>query len=271
MIGCLVLQNNSANPELEILMRSVLDSYEFTYANDIDGVQNSDNPEKIPPLEPGVFLIGKSPFETSCPIAIPTRGSTVVTWLNGNVTNFQSIKDFVNIPTYSSFVEPGYAPSILLTKLNSKKHGSSEPEKNYSHLVKDRVMDKLEGIFSFTMGYLTMSSRSRLIIATKNKAIYFHVAYSEKYFVLFWTDEEGLYSTLRHNNAFVYSMAPLDNNGLLVIHPVFLVSKWKRWITNTSKRLGGALMAISMLENYLRNNSLKEGVTNENTFGENPN
>lgn len=252
MLGCLVLHSKPDDiDDLTALLGKVFDSKQVTHCSLDKSMVKTEPLAEIASFTPGTFLLASSLLsENLYSIAIPSRGSTAATWLNGTITNTEEINGFTGIHD-DSLSDQGYAPSKLLVKLNSSRHSTEEEtDANYALLVKKRVTDKLEGVWSLMLAYLTMSSRSRIILASRNKDIYLHLAYNRKYFVLFWSDSAELFDTLKQGGAFVYSMAPLSRDGVLVLHPMYLVSKWKKW---RQKYTGdaGPLMAVSILEGYL--------------------
>ena len=258
MIGALVLHNNASNPnEIDNLFSSVFEGYEVTYSTDTD-VFSSVLPSSLKEINSGFFVIGnRIDTEKSYPIAIPMKGSSAIAWFNGFVANKDEISTFTGMPDHK---EDGYSPAKLLIKLNSNKHPDlSGLELNYTKLIKERVVSKLTGIYSMTLAYLTMNNRSRIILATKMKDMYFYLAYTNDYYVLFWTDEHSLFNSLKNTGAFIYGMTPLSNDGILVIHPIFLISKWRKWRAKNSKS-SGSLKAVSILESYLARNTVSHEI-----------
>lgn len=251
MLGCLILHSKPNDlDDLKSLLSSVFESRKVTHCSLNKSAVKTEPISELTDYSPGVFLLGNSQSDEMYSISIPSRGSTAATWLNGSITNTGEIDEFTGL-TDPGLSAPGFAPSKLLVKLNSTKHPSLEvTDSNYADLVKKRVIDNIEGTWSLMLAYLTMSSRSRITLASRNKDIYFHLAYRNKYYVLFWTDSVSLFDTLKSAGAFIYSMAPLSQGGVLVMHPLYLVSKWKKWRQKYANE-AGPLVAVSILEGYL--------------------
>lgn len=258
MLGCLILHSKPDDlTDLRALLTNVYGEKRITHCSLNKSMVKTERLSDITDLSPGVFLLASSQSDEMYQIAVPSRGSTAVTWLNGVITNNEEISEFTGISD-KELVAPGFSPSKLLVKLNSAKHPDlNDVEANYAQLIKRRIIDKLEGSWSIMLAYLTMSSRSRIVLASKNKDIYFHLAYKGKYYVLFWSDSESLYDNVKDSGAFVYSMAPLHVDGTLVLHPVYLVSKWRKWRQKYTGE-AGPLMAVSILEGYLSRITVKE-------------
>lgn len=184
-------------------------------------------------------------------IPVPSRGSMVVTCFDGTLSNKKEIDEFTSIND-DNYFEEGFYPSKLMVRLNSFKHKdtfANEDESNYVDRVKHRVVDKMNGVFSFTLAYITLSGRSRLIIARKNRDIYFHIIYNSNFYAIVWTDEMEVFNSM-DSKFFVYSMTPLYKKELLVIHPLYIINKWKNW-RQRYKAQSGHLMAVSVMEKYL--------------------
>ncbi len=260
MLGCLILHSKPDDlADLRSLLESVYGDKRITHCSLNKSLVKTEQLSEITDLSPGVFLLASSQSDEMYSIAVPSRGSTAVTWLNGSISNNDEVSAFTEMND-KEIDAPGFAPSKLLVKLNSVKHPDlNDVEANYALLVKKRIIDKLEGSWSLMLAYLTMSSRSRIVLASKNKDIYFHLAYKGKYYVLFWSDAETLYDNVKDSGAFVYSMAPLHVDGTLILHPIYLVSKWRKW---KQKYTGdaGPLMAVSILEGYLSRITVRETV-----------
>lgn len=251
MLGCLVLYSRPDDQdELRHLLESVYGSKRITHCSLNKSQVKTEQLSEIEDLSAGVFLLASSQSDEMYSIAVPSRGSTAVTWLNGVISNNDEVSQFTGM-TDKEIEAPGFAPSKLLVKLNSLKHPDmNDMEANYAALIKKRIIDNIEGTWSIMLAYLTMSSRSRIVLSSKNKDIYFHLAYKGKYYVLFWSDAESLFDNIKEGGSFIYSMAPLHVDGTLVLHPMYLVSKWKKWKQKYTNE-AGPLMAVSILEGYL--------------------
>lgn len=196
----------------------------------------------------GTFAVSDNAFFE---MPVPSRSSLIVTCFDGTLIEKKSIDEFTGI-TDDKYAENGFFPSKLMVRLNSTMHKdglSNDDSSNYADRVKQRVVDKLLGTFSFTMAYITLSGRSRIIVARKQRDIYFHFVYNNGFYCLVWTDEVDVFNMI-DNRFFIYSMTPLYSKEVLVIHPLYLIDKWKKW-KQRYKSSGGHLMAVSVLEKYL--------------------
>lgn len=188
-------------------------------------------------------------------LPIPARYSNIYSCVSGTITNADEVSKFTGL------VEPNddsQAPAKLLARLNSTKHDEMETEGNYADLVKSRVVNMLRGVWAVTMAY-TNPSKTSFVIASQHKNVYFYFVYSKDTYALIWSDREDLYQDLcASDEFFVYCMCVMDsgsdvdqdtlaNGKLLVIHPLFLVTKWKRWKTTYKD----SLPAVAALERYL--------------------
>ncbi len=209
-------------------------------------------------LQTGDFFLSSS--DQACSVPIPSKGSAAVSWFNGFVTqpSKEELDAFTGISddTCSS---DGYYPAKLLVKLNSYKHPHSQDlEMNYTKLVHSRVTCLIEGMFSFCLAYLTKSSRSRVVLAAKDKDLYITLAYSTDFYALVWSDDVSTSSRFRDADCYIYGLTPLSNNGTLVLHPKFLTSKWRKWRSPSQEgnKAPNALRAVSILESYLKRNTV---------------
>lgn len=198
----------------------------------------------------GIFAMSDNTFYE---VPVPSRGSMVVTCFDGVVANREEIDEFTGI-TEPKYAEHGFYPSKLVVRLNSNKHqGDSTTDDdgadNYANRVKSRVIDKMIGNFVFTVAYITLSGRSRVLIGKRNRDVYFHLVYNNGFYALVWTDEVDVFKSL-DTRFFVYSMTTLYDRDVLVIHPLYMVDKWKKWRARY-KSQSGHLMAVAVFEKYL--------------------
>lgn len=204
------------------------------------------------PCETGAFSITDDTFYE---MPVPSRGSMIMTCFDGNIGNKRKIDEFTGIDE-SKYIDAGFYPSKLMVRLNSNKHNDAYSKKeeesntNYASMVKERLVDKLEGNWAMTMAYITLSGRSRILVARKNRDIYFHLVYTKHFYALIWTDEVEVFNSL-DNRFFIYSMTPLYDKELLIIHPLYVIDKWKKW-RQRYKASSGLLASVSALENYLK-------------------
>lgn len=195
--------------------------------------------------ETGSFAVSGNSIKE---MPIPSRSSVILTCFSGAVTDLckKEIDDFSGMGDV--YPEDDYYPSKLLLHLNSKDHKDSLPESsNYADLIDKRIIQKLDGTWAFTLAYLTISGRGRIVIAKKNRNIFFHFVSSPTFTALTWSDESNLFSSL--TDYFVYSITPLYDKDSIVIHPLYLIEKWRTWSSKKAK--GQNFLVITILENYL--------------------
>lgn len=260
MFGVLVLYNSTKNSNnLNQICKDICGSQKVTYAtaNDIHIEASSDSLN----LQTGDFFLSSA--EAACSVPIPSKGSAAVSWFNGFVaaSNKEELDNFTGIKDETCSGD-GYYPAKLLVKLNSYKHPHSQDlEMNYTRLVHSRVTCMIDGMFSLCLAYLTKSSRSRVVLAAKDKDLYITLVYSVDFYALVWSDDVSTSTKFREADCYIYGMTPLANNGTLVLHPKFLTSKWRKWRSPSQEggKAPNALRAVSILEAYLKRNTVDFG------------
>lgn len=260
MFGVLVLYNSTKNSDtLNNICKELSKDQKVSYATNNDIY--IEVPSESLNLQTGDFFLSSS--GEACSVPIPSKGSAAVSWFNGFVTqdNKKELDEFTGIQD-ETCARDGFYPAKLLVKLNSYKHPHSQDlEMNYTKLVHSRVSCMIEGMFSFCLAYLTKSSRSRVILAAKDRDVYVTLIYSADFYALVWSDDVTMSSKFREADCYIYGMTPLSNNGTLVLHPKFLTSKWRKWRTPTQEngKAPNALRAVSILEAYLKRNTVDFG------------
>lgn len=259
MFGMLVLYNANNNTRLNSICTNMCKDLKISYASGTEINIEKENTDFD--LQNGDFFIANSSVEPPVSIPIPTKGSVAASWFKGFIPeeNKKQIIEFIEgrIGTEGE----GAYTSNLLIKLNSYKHEHTQDlEMNYTKLVHNRVISYLlDGAFTLSLAYLTKNNRSRIIIASKDKDIYFTLVYASDYYCLVWSDDFNVAQSFKEKGAFIYSMTPMSYGGTFVIHPQFLTSKWKKWRTspNEISKSSSALRAVSIMENYLLRNTVK--------------
>jgi len=270
MIGLLVLYNSGTSDTLNFICNEIFKDKKLTYANSEIRIGKTLEDTTLD-LKSRDFLIASD--EQVDHLVVPTKGSIIGSWFNG----FVSDKDKEHATEFlqsdaSSFksLKDSYFPAKLLLKLNSYKHEHSQDlEMNYTKLVHSRVTNYMQdSIFSLTLAYLTKGARSRVIIASKNKDVYFSLVYNNDYYALVWSDDVTTANKFKEQGSFIYGMTPMPSGGTFVIHPKFLMSKWKKWRTASGDvtKATNALRAVSILENYICRNTVKLECDQEATF-----
>lgn len=261
MFGVLVLYNSTKNSNsLNDICKELSAGHKVSYATSTD-IFIEVSPDNLS-LQTGDFFMASSDLVSSdmaCSVPIPAKGSAAVSWFNGFVTpkSKESLDEFTGIKD-ETCSQDGFYPAKLLVKLNSYKHPHSQDlEMNYTKLVHARVSSSIEGIFSFCLAYLTKSSRSRVVLAAKDRDVYITLVYSADFYALVWSDDVTMSRKFKDADCFIYGMTPLSNNGTLVLHPKFLTSKWRKWRTPVQEngKASNSLRAVSILEAYLNRNT----------------
>ncbi len=243
--GYLILRGNEDKLFKKALDSILTDCPTYIIGNSLIG-EYKQTPDLETPLVTGLYTISGVPSL----IPIPSRGSVSAAWVSGSILNTDEIDKFTNI-TDSEYNSESYAPAKLLVKLNSTKHTPSE-ESNYTDLVKNRVFNNLRGKWAITLAYL---SKRPLIVLMQNMCdTYFHIVYDEHNLAIVWSNEEGITQSLDKEKVFVYHVTPLHDKHILILHPLYLISKVKKW-SMRFKTMGGRLMVIAALERYLSRNA----------------
>ncbi len=261
MFGLLVLYNAGKTTRLNSICSEICASYKVSYANS-DEIFLEKTLDEFD-LQSGDFFLANTEEDRPCTIPIPTKGSSAVSWFKGFVPDTDKKKiDLLTGLSNKLFVADGYYPAKLLVKLNSYRHEhSQDQEMNYTSLVHNRVISYLlDGAFSVSLAYMTKSNRSRIVIASKDRDLYFTLVYANDFYALVWSDNYNVAQDFKARGAYLYSMTPMAYGGTYVIHPKFLMSKWKKWRTTTTGEISKAsnsLKAVSILENYILRNTVK--------------
>lgn len=190
----------------------------------------------------GYFVMGNTELFQ---MPVTNRQANIITSLQGSI-----IKDLTEIRGFPSVYDgDGYLLAKHLTHMN-ECHDSFTGTFNYADRIKN-IINTFQGSWSLCTLYAATYARSRLIIATSQRDIYFHVVYkpSEKFFALVWTDELEVFDNISRDFS-VYSISPLAHNKLIVIHPMYLIDKWRKWTTRCNDKTT-YLSAVSTLEKYL--------------------
>lgn len=259
MIGMLVLYNRRNSTYLEKVCENVLKGMKLTLSKGSEIVL--EKTDTTVNYENETFVIALSKDENLNIVYVPATGSVSTCWYKGNLE--QSVKCSIselvgNVPTDS---EAGTYPAHLLVKLNSSKHeNSNDKESNYTQLVSERIIGKLgSSPHALCLSYLTKNSNSKIILSALNRDLYFTLIHNLDFYALVWSDTHEISKTFLDAGAFCYNMTPLSNNGTLVIHPKYLVSKWKKWVTYqiSGSHTPDPLRATAMLEKYLSRNTVQ--------------
>lgn len=210
-------------------------------------------------LKTGDFFIADSELDSHDSIYIPSKNSVISAWFNGKLSNTTKQKIDSICSTEQSASDSIY-PCRLLLAINSKKHTIDTEATNYANTIHTRVINYFDDTFyAMTLAYLNKNNSSRITLSAQHKNIYISLIYANNYYALVWSDDQLTQHKFKEKGAYTYGMTPLSKNGTLVLHPKFLISKWRKWNTQaiTVDKTVNSLRAVSFLENYLERNTVK--------------
>lgn len=182
------------------------------------------------PIRPfSLLLMGDSPAT----MHVPARSTTVALWNQGHCSH-----------GFNRMIE-------MLVQLNREPQVEKS---NYARLVRERVFEPQTGKYAVCMGYF--SRHPRIILATRSMEIYsWIVCYNNVYSYVWSTNryymdsiKEGL-DTVKQNELF-YMEIGLENRSLLVIHPLFWITKFNK-VMNAFNGGGSKLLITSWMRNYV--------------------
>lgn len=170
---------------------------------------------------------------------VPAKNSSVTSWLSGTVVNPEDVHSiFSKTPTDQDDM-PDIMPSKLMLRLNSDQHEPGDFP-NYAHRVKARFTDFMRGKWS-SMAVFSGGNRSTVVLAKRGKELYFSFVHVDQCSLLFWSTEPDFLmrlfeaipddieqSFLKHE-CFVNHITPLNDKSTLILHPIFLLTKYRTW------------------------------------------
>jgi hypothetical protein len=194
------------------------------------------------PVEPFSLLIaGDKPVTYH----VPARSTTVALWSQGSCSaGFNSM--------ISALVQINREPVPEQT--------------NYAALVKEKVFQPQGGKYAVCLGYF--SKHPRLILATKQMQLYTWVVYYNDVYFYVWSVDpsfmdrvKALLDKVQQNDLF-YAEVPLDNASLLVIHPLYWITKFNKVYSNLMQG-PNRLTIVSYFRNYLLRQTHTDALTFE--------
>lgn len=198
--------------------------------------------QKLPIKPFSLLLCGDTPHTVN----VPARNATVALWAQGHAT-------------------PGFAKMIESVILLNRE--PSLEKANYAKLVRERVFDTQGGKYVVSLGYF--SKHPRVVLATRNMELYTWIVYYNGVYSFIWSTD-SLYmervkeqlDTVKQNELF-YLEIRLDNRSLLVVHPLFWITKFNRVMNNLK---GGATRLV--VTSYMRNYILRMNLTQPENFND---
>jgi hypothetical protein len=177
---------------------------------------------------------------------VPARSTTVAIWNQGQAT-------------------PGFQ-KMIETLIQLNREPASE-KANYAKLVRERVFDTQGGKYAVCLGYF--SRHPRIVLATRNMEIYTWIVYYNGVYSFVWSTDKyymdrvkSLLEPIKQNELF-YLDIEMDNRSLLVVHPLFWITKFNK-VMNSLK--GGATRLV--ITSYFRNYLLRMNLTQPEHFDE---
>jgi hypothetical protein len=131
----------------------------------------------------------------------------------------------------------------------------------------------MRGKWDMVLAYF--SQHPRFILSSHNSDLYVRFAFTEHSFLLMWSNNALFDQELREalgndvQRVFWYNVTPLAYKQVLVIHPMFLIDKFRKW-NRKFKTSGGRLMVVSVLEKYLQSiavgDTVNFNILNDNQY-----
>lgn len=187
--------------------------------------------QKLPIRPFSLMLCGDYPQTMN----VPTRNTTVALWNQGQATGgFQRMLESV----------------IQLNRI------PQDAKVNYAELVRDRVFGKQLGKFAVCLGYF--SRHPRVVLATRNMEIYTWIVHYNDVYAFVWSTDPHYMDRVKEpmdanqQNALFYLPVEMKPRSLLVIHPLFWITKFNK-VLNASKTKANTprLTITSYMRNYL--------------------
>jgi hypothetical protein len=206
------------------------------------------------PVEEGHFFIGSNASELPFVLEAPYKKLSILSFITGNITNSKYISQMTDLPEPT---EQLVSPAKLLLRINNISASSDEEEDkhNYTHLIKQKVLPNIEGSWNGTILY--HASKPSFILHSSEKNLHLHLVYFDGVYALVWSNSKEYLDKLwsfindtNYNNRIYVSRNTLEGKTLLVIHPIYAISKFKRAYTS-GKKYSEQLLAFPIMEKYL--------------------
>lgn len=195
------------------------------------------------------------PSQSRAGIGIPSRSAFIVAATIGQIDNEQELLDQVEINDPSN-QGSHLLPAKLLARVNRVDPTESDAG-NYRQIIHERVYQKIKGNFASQLAYI--SPKPSLILLCSSIPIYISLVYYKGLFTLLWSTEQTLLQSLESFLRVNYSKdsyfsfcCPLltMTDSVLVICPLFLVPKLRKW-KQVYKEKGGSILLAANLKSYL--------------------
>lgn len=167
---------------------------------------------------------------------------TIASTLSGSIQNFKELDDFCSIKSSPSSQE--LVPAKLLARLNSPSHRDNYTDSveaiPYIDKVRDRVINKMEGIFACAIYFL--GENPKVILHSKHIMLNLYLLYENGAIQLVWSDKE---LDSASSGALYYPLTSV--NYSFIIHPKYLLSTYSDTLSTD------AVESVAVLKKYLLN------------------
>lgn len=201
--------------------------------------------QKLPVRPYSMLICGDVPTT----MHVPTRSTTVALWSQGHCS--KGFQDMIE--------------SII--KLN-REPGGSEKYANYAGAVRTRIFDSQAGKYAVCLGYF--SRHPRIVLATRNMEIYSWIVHYNGVYAFVWSTDSTYMDRVKHKlvtvkqNDLFYMDIRLDSVSLLVVHPVYWITKFNK-VLHTMKSGSSRLSITAYFKNYLLRMSTNQPLYMEDT------
>lgn len=172
---------------------------------------------------------------------VPSKKAAVMSWMVGNVSNYQEVDSFYRRGRESTFHVSNSDPAPqdtmakLLLRVNSDQHEPKEYE-NYTARVHDRLTSKIQGDWCGASMFLGV--RPTIAVARcGHRHMYFSLLVLDNCLILVWSSEQEaatqILSAVDKDHAMYHITSAVWVNNIVVfrdtqtvvIHPIHLLSK----------------------------------------------
>jgi hypothetical protein len=215
------------------------------------------------PVEEGHFFIGANAPELPFVLEAPYKKLSILSFLTGHITNSKYVSQITDL---DEPVDELTSPAKLLLRINniSASHGPDNDDEsdknNYTNLIRQKILPNIEGSWEGTILY--HASKPSFILHSSQQAMQLHLVYFDGVYALVWSNSKDYLDKLwafinntNYNNRIYVSRNTLGGKTLMVIHPIYAISKFKRAYTS-SKKYSEQLLAFPIMERYLSKTSV---------------
>lgn len=193
--------------------------------------------QKMPIAPFSMLLCGDYPKT----MHVPTRNTTVALWNQGHCS-----------PGFTRMIEQ-------LIQLNREP---VDDKTNYAKLIRERVFDHQLGKYSVCLAYF--SRHPRVVLGTRNMELYCWIVSYNGVHVFLWSTDSNYMERVRQHleptkqNELFYLEVQLNRKSLLVVHPLYWVTKFNKMFAQTRGQSNVKINLASYFRNYLLRMSLTD-------------